>query len=60
MDRDLMTARIHEEALMWSPYISMEDSYKLDDVRDALKNGDTATAAQYGRVFFLTPIAVYL
>jgi hypothetical protein len=42
----------------WSPYLSVEDAYKLDDVRDALKKGDTATAAQYGRVFTLTPIAV--
>ena len=42
----------------WSPYLSVEDAYKLDDVREALKNGDTATAARYGRVFSLTPIAV--
>lgn len=42
----------------WSPYLSVEDAYKLDDVRDALKKGDTATAARYGRVFSLTPIAV--
>ena len=42
----------------WSPYLSVEVTYKLDDVRDALKNGDTATAAQYARVFTLTPIAV--
>lgn len=42
----------------WSPYLSIEDAYKLDDVREALKKGDTATAARYGRVFFLTPISV--
>ncbi len=42
----------------WSPYLSVEDAYKLDDVREALKKGDTATAARYGRVFSLTPIAV--
>lgn len=42
----------------WSPCLSMEDAYKLDDVREALKKGDTATAARYGRVFSLTPIAV--
>ncbi|MDF0677544.1 MAG: hypothetical protein P0120_24875 [Nitrospira sp.] len=42
----------------WSPYLSIEDAYKLDDVREALQNGDTATAARYGRVFALTPIAV--
>lgn len=42
----------------WSPYLSVEDAYKLDDVRAALKKGDTATAARYGRIFSLTPIAV--
>lgn len=42
----------------WSPYLTVEDAYKLDDVREALKKGDTATAARYGRVFALTPIAV--
>ncbi len=42
----------------WSPYLSVQDAYKLDDVRDALKKGDTTTAARYGRLFSLTPIAV--
>lgn len=42
----------------WSPYLSVEDAYKLDDVRDALKKGDARAAARYGRVFTLTPIAV--
>ncbi|MBL8036506.1 hypothetical protein ACYX34_07845 [Nitrospira sp. CMX1] len=42
----------------WSPYLSVEDAYKLDDVREALKNGDTAAAARFGHVFSLTPIAV--
>lgn len=27
----------------WSPYLSPEDAYKLDDVREALKKEDTAT-----------------
>lgn len=40
----------------WSPYLSVEDAYKLDDVREALKKGDTTTAARYGRVFSLSPI----
>ena len=41
----------------WSPYISMEDAYKLDDVRQALRQGDLETAARLARVFRLTPIA---
>ena len=42
----------------WSPYLSVDDAYKLDNVREALKKGDTTTAARYGRVFSLTPIAI--
>jgi len=40
----------------WSPYLSLEDAYKLDDVRKALHEGDTNSAAKYGRVYRLTPV----
>lgn len=42
----------------WSPYLSVEDAYKLDDVRDALRRGDIAAAAKLARVFSLQPAAV--
>ena len=42
----------------WSPYLSLEDAYRLDDVRQALRRGDVKTAAGYSRVFSLTPVAV--
>ena len=42
----------------WSPYLSLEDALKLDDVRDALRRGDLRTASCYARVFTLTPVAV--
>ena len=42
----------------WSPYLSLEDAYRLDDVREALRRGDVKTAARYARVFSLTPVAV--
>ena len=42
----------------WSPYLSLEDAYKLDDVREALRQGDLETASRLGRVFKLTPVAV--
>ena len=42
----------------WSPYLSLEDAYRLDDVREALRGGDVKTAAKYSRVFSLTPVAV--
>lgn len=42
----------------WSPYLSVEDAYKLDEVREALREGDLQRAAKIGRVFKLTPIEV--
>lgn len=47
-----------EDATEWSPYLSVSDAYKLDDVRDALRRGDLAAAAQLARVFSLQPVAV--
>lgn len=41
----------------WSPYLSVEDAYKLDDVREALRRGDLPAAARHARIFTLTPIA---
>ena len=41
----------------WSPYLSLEDAYKLDDVRDALRRGDIEAAARLARVFKLTPVS---
>jgi hypothetical protein len=42
----------------WSPYLSLDDAHKLDDVRDALRQGDLAHAAKLARVFTLTPVTV--
>lgn len=42
----------------WSPYLSLEDAYKLDDIRSALRRGDVESAAKLGRVFKLTPVSV--
>jgi len=41
----------------WSPFLSLEDAYRLDDVRQALRQKDLETAAQLARVFRLTPVA---
>ena len=40
----------------WSPYLSVDDAKKLDDVREALRRGDLKSAAKLGRVFRLTPV----
>ncbi len=41
----------------WSPYLSLDDTRKLDAVRIALRRGDIAEASKYGPVFELTPVA---
>jgi hypothetical protein len=40
----------------WSPYLSFDDAYKLDDVREALRRGDIQVASRRARVFGLTPL----
>ena len=42
----------------WSPYLSLEDAQKLDNVREALRRGDLTTAGQLSRIFLLTPVTV--
>lgn len=42
----------------WSPYLSLEDAYKLDDVRESLRRGDLQAAARLGRIFRLKPAAI--
>ena len=43
----------------WGPQLSLEDAYKLDDVRDALRVGDVQVAARLARrVYRLTPLEV--
>ncbi len=40
----------------WSPYLSLDDARKLDDVREALRRGDVEAASRLARVFSLTPV----
>jgi hypothetical protein len=40
----------------WSPYLALDDAYKLDEVRRALREGDLTRASQLGRVYRLTPV----
>ena len=46
-----------ESADGWSPYLSLEDAYRLDDVRDALRRGDLGSAARFGRIYEMRPVA---
>jgi hypothetical protein len=51
-----VAVEVTESEQGWSPTMSLEDAYKLDDVREALKAGDLKAAAQYGRVYELRPV----
>lgn len=41
----------------WSLYLSLDDAYKLDDVREALRRGDITAASRASRVYSLTPVS---
>jgi hypothetical protein len=41
----------------WSPYLSIDDAYRLDDVREALRRGDVKAASRLARVYTLTPVS---
>jgi hypothetical protein len=47
---------LHYSDESWSPTMSLEDARKLETVQLALRRGDIAEAAKYGRVFELTPV----
>jgi len=42
----------------WSPYLSLNDAQKLDEVREALRRGDLKRVGQLGRVYQLTPVTL--
>jgi len=41
----------------WSPYISLDDALRLDDVREALRDGDIKRAKKLAKVYLLSPVA---
>jgi hypothetical protein len=41
----------------WSPYLSLDDAMKLDDVREALRRRDFETAQKLAHVYKLSPLA---
>ena len=46
-----------EDETGWSPYLRVEDAYKLDDVREALRKGGLEAAAKFGRIYELHLVA---
>ncbi len=50
--------RLIETDSSWSPYLSIDDAYKIDDVRGALRRRDIKAASRHARIFTLTPVAI--
>ena len=40
----------------WSPYLSLDDAQKLDEIRIALRDGQIKEASRLSRVYTLTPV----
>lgn len=47
---------LHYSDDSWSPTMSADDARKLETVMLALRAGNVAATAKYGRVFELTPV----
>lgn len=45
-----------EDEDAWSPYLSLDDTKKLDAVRKALLRADLKKASELAKVFELTPV----
>lgn len=41
----------------WSPTMSLDEARKLDEVRNALREGDIGRASRLARVFQLMPVS---
>ena len=49
---------ILEDETEWSPYLSVDDACRLDEVRGALRRGDIKAAANLARIYKLEPVSV--
>ncbi len=47
---------LQEDDTGWSPYLSVEDASRLDNVREAIRRGDLESAAKYGQIYELRPV----
>ena len=41
----------------WSPYLSLQDAERLDEVREALRKGDLRSAIAMSQVYRLMPVS---
>ena len=46
-----------EDETGWAPYLSINDTEKLDKVRRSLKKSDIKTASSLAKIYTLTPVS---
>ena len=42
----------------WSPYISLQDAQRLDEIMEALQEGDLKQVNKLAKVYSLTPVTL--
>jgi len=47
---------LYDDETGWAPYLCLEDAYKLDEVRNALRQGDIKAASKYGKIYELRQV----
>ena len=41
----------------WSPYISLEDALKMDEIRELLRTGNIEVAKRMAHIYIMKPVA---
>jgi len=47
---------LFDDETSWSPYLSLDDAYRLDEAREALRQGDIEAASKYGKIYELRQV----
>jgi hypothetical protein len=55
-DVALVAVALIEDDTSWTPYLGVEDAYKRDGVREALRGGGWESASRFGKIFELRPV----
>lgn len=52
-----VSVELFETNESWSPYLSLQDAYRLDDLREALRKDDLDKAMSLAKIYTLQPVA---
>lgn len=47
---------VEEDETGWSPYLGLDDAYKLDEIKEPLQKKNIKLASKYGNVYEMHPI----